>query len=220
MATVAVTYNTLRDIVGLAMGLNADPTAWTVAQADTVNSIIASGLRKFYWPPTPEDKLPHEWSFLRKSATLTLSAGDYDYDLPSDIVSVTGFPVVADYGRIDPVGADVILAMQARRPVSGTPVYWATRARANDSTVGTRYEMLVYPTPREGKTLSYWYVCEPPMIDESNQYPLGGVVHGETIQAAVLASMENIKGDYAGVHTQSFQERLAASIRIDQGQRT
>lgn len=220
-STVAVTYATLQYVIGMALGLNADSDNWTAAQTAQVDAIIKSGLRRFYWPKAPNGEPEHEWSFLRKTATISLADGDDDYDLPTDFVSVYGKPLVQDKkgGVIDPIEPHELLGMQARQNLTGIPQYYAVRPKANDGTTGTRYEMLVYPTPGESDTLSYQYICEPAMIDSTNLYPLGGIAHGETIQSAVLSAMENIKGDYEGVHTKAFLEQLAASIRIDKGQR-
>jgi hypothetical protein len=58
------------------------------------------------------------------------------------------------------------------------------------------------------------------MIDAINEYPLGGVVHGETILEACLAAAEATLVDAEGVHSKRFMECLASSIRIDMGQQT
>jgi hypothetical protein len=79
--------------------------------------------------------------------------------------------------------------------------------------------LLLYPTPDSAGTILYRYIFDPPYFDDVNVHPIGGAVHGETIQAAVLSAWECINGDYTGVHTSEFEKQLVASIRIDKGQR-
>lgn len=219
--SLSVDYTSLRQAVGRMLGLNATITSWTAAQADEVDDIIASGLRKFYWPKLADGSPQHEWTFLRKSGTLTMVVGTSAYDLPTDFASLVGEPVLqsAGGGRLERISVEDMLAMQAKRDIDATPVFCAVRPKAYDITQGTVYEFLTYPTPIVADTVAYRYVCEPVMLTDINPYPYGGVVHGETIQAAVLAAVEQLRGDYAGVNGQQFMEQLAASIRIDQGQR-
>lgn len=216
---VAVTYDSLRAMIGQLKGLNVTVNSWTTAQANEVDRVIASGLRKFYWPRPAEGQPQHEWTFLRKSATLSLAAADYAYDLPDDFVSMVGAPVVEDKqgGAIDSVSAEEMLAMRARRDISGIPKCYAIFPVSVDPTVGTRNEIQVYPTPDAAYTLTYRYRFEPEGLNATKLYPYGGEVHGETIQAAVLCALENINGDYAGVHSQEFVRQLSASVQIDGG---
>lgn len=216
-----VTYDTLRELVGQVKGLNESFVSWSPAQASEVDRIIASGLRKFYWPRLPDDQPPHEWSFLRRDAGITLVADTYRYNLPADFVSFVGQPVLDDEdgGTIDAVDVDVLLSLRARRNVTGTPVKYALRQLEPDGTKGTRWEVLLYPVPRSAWEILYRYVFEPPDLDSENIYPLGGAAHGETIQAAVLSAWECINGDYAGVHSEEFMRQLTASVRVDGGQR-
>lgn len=218
---LAVTYDSLRELVGQVKGLNTTVSSWTAAQAAEVDRIIASGLRKFYWPRTPDDQPPHEWSFLRRDTSLSLTAGTYSYDLPDDFVSFVGQPVVNDVdgGAMEPIDVDVLLSLRARKNLSGVPVKYALRQKSHDATVGTRWEVLLYPIPREAWTVLYRYVFEPEELTNVNVYPLGGMAHGETIQAAVMSAWECINGDYAGVHSEEFARQLAVSMRIDRGQR-
>lgn len=218
--TMSVSYDSLREVVGRMLGLDDTIADWTTAQADEVDAAINSGLRKFYWPKVP-DQPQYEWTFLRRSGSISLVSGTSTYSLPADFGVMVGEPVIQDVvgGAVERIDITDLVAMQARRGVSGMPVFCAVRPSTHSGGIGTRYQLLVYPTPNAAETMVYVYSCEPEPLDDDNEYPLGGVVHGETIQEAVLSAVEQLKGDYEGVHTKAFGEQLAASIRIDQGQR-
>ena len=217
---MSVTYGSLVRAVGRFLYDDLTSTSWTADQITNVDDVIAAGLRRFYWPPTPDGVPAHEWSFFRKYGSLTLTAGDYDYDLASDFSMLTAPPVLSGHGMLDRVEPGVLLAQKSRKDLSGTPEQFAIRPQTPDQMTGSRYEMLLYPMPAEAGTLVYPYSCEPQMIDAINEYPLGGVVHGETILEACLAAAEATLVDAEGVHSKRFMECLASSIRIDMGQQT
>lgn len=217
---MSVTYDSLVRAVGRFLYDDLTSTSWTADQITNVDDVIAAGLRRFYWPPTPDGVPAHEWSFFRKYGSLTLAAGDYDYNLASDFSMLTAPPVLSGYGMLDRVEPGVLLAQKYRKDLSGTPEQFAIRPKTPEVVIGSRYEMLLYPMPAEAGTLVYPYSCEPPMIDAINEYPLGGVVHGETILEACLAAAEATLVDTEGVHSKRFMECLASSIRIDMGQQT
>lgn len=217
---MSVTYDSLVRAVGRFLYDDLTSTSWTADQITNVDDVIAAGLRRFYWPPTPDGVPAHEWSFFRKYGSLTLAAGDYDYNLASDFSMLTAPPVLSGYGMLDRVEPGVLLAQKYRKDLSGTPEQFAIRPKTPEVVIGSRYEMLLYPMPAEAGTLVYPYSCEPPMIDDTYAYPLGGVVHGETILEACLAAAEATLVDTEGVHSKRFMECLASSIRIDMGQQT
>ena len=218
--SMAASYTELRRRIGHYLGYGMTPADWTTDQGTIVEDSLRSGLRRFYWPANQEGLPDHEWTFLRKDATLSLVSGTGDYNLPTDFGVLVGKPWIATSGggRLEEVDSEYLLTMR-RRSLSDEPKYCAVRARTPDATTGSRYEMLVYPTPDASYTLAYRYTCEPTDLDSTNLYPLGGVVHGETILEACLAAAEEFVNDNEGVHAKRFFDRLMASIRIDQEQR-
>lgn len=216
---MSVNYDSLRALVGSLKGLPQVVGGWSDAQDDEVDRIIASGLRKFYWPRPAEGQPQHEWTFLRRTSYLALNAGEYEYGLPSDFIGMVGSPVVEDQqgGAIDRVSAEEFLAMRAKRDISAIPKCYAIFPVSTDPASGTRHMIQLYPTPDADVTLAYRYRFEPGGLSATKPYPYGGEVHGETIQAAVLSALENINGDYAGVHSQEFLRQLDASVQIDGG---
>lgn len=218
--SLSVSYASLRRHLGRYLGYGTDPTSWTSDQILDVDDCLDIGLRSFYWPVTPEGELAHNWSFLRASTSISLTSGDFDYDLPANYAAMIEDPyVVGDQkGRIDRIDPETLLAMQARRAASGNPLYCAVRAKSFSAASGTIYELLLYPTPSASDTLVVPYSFEPTAIGTS-EYPPGGSVHGEAILEACLAAAELTIGRVEAQHTRRFHERLAASIRMDKEQR-
>jgi hypothetical protein len=222
---LAIDYDALRRHLGRKLGYSRDPSDWTATQEADVEDIIQAGLRRFYRPAGPEGSPIYVWSFLHKSASVTLVTTDYDYDLPVDFVNLTEDPVAAAAtgGRLERIPWQDLMAMRARATATGVPYYCSVRPLTPDATTGTRHELLIYPTPaslQAGWTVNYRYLCAPGELDETNRYPLGGVLHAQTVLDACLAEAELMLLDEPGVHSQKFAESLAASIRLDMEART
>ncbi len=224
--SLAVTYADLRAAIGHYLGYGRDPAGWTSSQSATVEEVLKRGLRRFYWPPPIGAKeYVHDWSFLTPLATLTLSAGDYDYDLPDDFASLSG-PLILDTpdgtgnAIIEHVPERVLLARQKACPMTGPPVYAATRTKAIDYSTFDRYELLVWPTPDKMYVLQYRYTIVPVMIGSNRPNPPGGLVHGQTILEACLAEAEAMVGDKLGIHAQAFLSLLVASVTRDAQMKT
>jgi hypothetical protein len=215
-----IDYDALRRRLGRKLGYNRDSATWTEIQDTDVDDIIQAGLRGFYRPVGLEGAPLYVWSFLRKSASVTLVTTDYDYDLPIDFVNLTEDPVVAAAagGRLERIPWQDLTAMRARASATGVPYYCSVRPLTPDATTGTRHELLIYPTPaslQAGWTVNYRYLCAPEELDETNRYPLGGALHAQTILDACLAEAELMLVDEPGVYNQKFAESLAASIKLD-----
>ena len=73
--------------VGYYIGWGRDtsigtPTVWSAAQLAEVLRIVNSGYRQFlYPPPIADQKVPYEWSFLKKTGSLTIANTNTDLDL-------------------------------------------------------------------------------------------------------------------------------------------
>ena len=110
-------------------------------------------------------------------------------------------------------------AFAAEVPVSSTDTR-AFRTRTTGSEIrGQRYELHVWPEPNATYTLH----AKHNQIQDTtsfNDYPLGGMAHGETILASCLATAELRIEDQRGIHWQNFMERLRASVHRDRVQFT
>jgi hypothetical protein len=93
--------------------------------------------------------------------------------------------------------------LAAQRPVSGT-----------SATAGQRWDLLVYRIPDSDYTV---YFEEILLIDQitSDEFPIGGMLHGDTIKYACLAAAENDKNDRRGEKWERYQQMLAKSKQLD-----
>jgi hypothetical protein len=222
-STLSITYAQIARAVAVFAGWDRDSTQWTADQTEDFGDILLSGLRNFYFPPTPESGEPrYEWSFLRKSATITVVASDGDYDLPDDFSGVilddsVTFGAGAAQRRLVKVPEWHLRALRSNgETATGTPRYFAVRPKSHTDTVGLRYEILFYPIPSASATIYYRYVLAPDTISAAHPYFYGGAMHSETLLESVLAAAEyKLDDDPQGVHQQRFLQLLGASIRAD-----
>jgi hypothetical protein len=94
--------------------------------------------------------------------------------------------------------------LAAQRPVSGT-----------SATAGQRWDLLVYRIPDDDYTA---YFREILLVDQitSDEFPIGGMLHGDTIKYACLAAAEYDKNDRArGPMWDRYQQMLQKSIALD-----
>lgn len=220
-STLSVTYTELTRAVAHFAGWDRTEANWTSDQASDFADILKSGLRLFYYPPPLEPGEPrYEWSFLRKTGTLTFADADYTYDLPDDFAvllddSMT-YAAASGYRRMIKVPEWHLRALQAKAgTTTGTPQYFCVRPTTFTSTTGLRYEAVVFPTPTAAATVTYRYVMCPNTI-ASGEYVYGGAIHSELVTEAVLAAAEaKLDDDPQGVHYQRYMTLLGASIRSD-----
>jgi hypothetical protein len=173
-------------------------------------------------PAIAEGKPPHEWSFLRKEARLTVEASESEYRMPDDFsgnILGTSVTYVAGSGkrRLGQVAEWEIAAARSKSSSTGDPAYFAIVPEPIDPTSGQRWKMVVWPTPvSSGAVIRYRYILAPNTLSSTQIYPLGGAAHSETLIEAVLSAAEEILDDNGnGVHRERFLERLGASIRLD-----
>ncbi len=99
--SLQIDYDSIREQVALQLGMDRDVSNWLLTEADDVDHLIASGLRRFYGEP-------HEWSFLRIPYAFVTSA-PYETGtiaVASGTVTLTGgtFPTWAASAWLDVSG--------------------------------------------------------------------------------------------------------------------
>lgn len=210
----------LKRLVGRELGYGPNPAVWSHHQGQEVELAVQTGLRRFYSPPVlPGERYSHEWSFLRPAATLTLTADDYQYDLPADFAMLTGPLTFAPgaavlYPPVQIVGEHQIRQRLQRSEASARPSMAAIRVKDPDDTVGTRYEILLWPVPDDAYDLTYRYHINPDTLDSDTALPFGGQPNAQTVIEACLAAAEDLQGE-PGLHSEAFMERLQASVGHD-----
>lgn len=226
-SSLSVSYNQLRQEIGDYLGFGRTVSKWDAAQATKVESILISGLRQFYFPVPVRGRelssngsiLTHRWSFLFDDGSITTEADTSAYVLPDNYGGLEGEYLTYDpatYTKHIEVTSDVrIRQMNQYNNNTGKPVYAAIVAASKTTGKGSRWNIILYPTPDAAYNLYYKYRLFVNALSSSNPYPYGGASHSETIIESCLAIAEQRKIGVAGLHTERFRDLLMMSIADD-----
>jgi hypothetical protein len=144
------------------------------------------------------------------------------YTLPDDFAGLIG-PLVyrpESYRRgieIPRVSDGEVLAWRSRSGTGrcGTPVVCAVRPQSTAGSTGQRHELLLWPIPDDIYYLDYKYHAIQNTLS-SDQYPMGGQPHAQTVLASCLAYFERHYNDMAdGPRRQEYLALLRGSIGFD-----
>jgi len=222
MADLGITYENLQDYVARFAGWAAK-ASWTSENTSDFALILARGLRLYYYPPALPDKPRHEWSFLRKIGTLSLSVADgHDYDMPSDFSGVIigetmTYQKDSSQRRMGQLPYWQIASLLGKTsPSAAAPLYYALRPKTYVSGTGQRWEALMYPTPDQSYTAEFQYIVNPEVVT-AGQYVRGGAAYSELLIQSVLAAAEEyLDDDSNGPHKQAFMAQLMGAVRLDE----
>ncbi|MEM6362816.1 MAG: hypothetical protein AAF745_00205 [Planctomycetota bacterium] len=211
--------NTLQSLAGEHMGFGQNPRAWTENQRQIVLEAMRQGLRRFYVPvPVLGRRDSHVWSFLFPLESMTLKAGQWRYDLPSDFGGIDS-PITYNAGdNVIHPSIEVIGEHQIRRlleqttQASGRPTKAGFGQKAG-ATENSGYEIMFWPVPDGDYTLNYRYRVSP---GQDVSVIHGGDAHFQTILEAIKAAADVIQRKRQRPHEALFQERLVASVLYDQ----
>ncbi len=194
--SISLTYDTLKTRVGYFSndtGASATAVQW--------------GYQKFL--------AAHEWTFLTKTASLTVVAEDVTTALPDDFGGlVDGFYDATNQRVItDKVSSDELLRRSALYGYEDYPRWFAIEPSAFTATTGQRWVVRWNPSWSAGATLSYRYKAIPNQLADGH-YPMGGPLHSLTILYAALAAWEELYQTPAKF-SQLYEIELQKSIRLD-----
>lgn len=221
-STLSLTRNNLRSEVGLKLGYGLNVSSWTPEQIERIDLCVRDGMANFYFPIVQDQKAIYEWSFLRKTAEITLTATQTEDDLPDDCDGIIeGFTVTTGDAAatiIPVIPVLALLKLRATSPTTEIPKYAAIRPKDTDPTtsVSQRYEVMWCPTPNDSSDkVQYEYPVQVDSIGSTDTYLPGGASHGQTIVTSCLAVAEQLLTPDEQIHQQAFQQRLQASIEYD-----
>ena len=216
-----------KQAVGRALDYGSTIADWSAAQVTEIERIVQSGVRRVHYPPLIPGVLPHEWSWLRPSTTLTLVVDQWNYtsgtglatELPDAFGKITGgFHFALDIHRppVIEVPLGTILDMRSSFDKSGHPDYFAFRYKSSTGTGGQRHEALFYPTPDVAYVLSYEYEAYGYVLSDTYPYPLGGSQLSELFKESCLAVVElEVLDEGNGIHSKQYQALLVDAILRD-----
>jgi len=217
---LSIDHNYLKRIVGRHIGVTAHPASWTHKQAEEVNEAIRSGLRRFYTPPVlPGERYAHEWSFLRPIETLQTVNGVYTYDMPSDYAFIDG-PMTYDpgssilYPPVQIVSEHKIRGRRQEMQYNSRPEMAAIRVKRDDNQDGTRWEIVLWPTPDDEYSLHYRYRTNPTLLSSGIAKPVGGMPHAQTVIESCLIAADELMGSKSN-RWDKYMELLRASVSHD-----
>jgi len=224
LSTLTLTRAHLMREVAVLMGWSRTPSSWNNTQLQDYADIERRALRQFYWPAQSGEEPIYEWTFLRKSGTITLVLSDTDYNLPDDFSGTIlddslSYAASVDQAKPRKCSESEIRQLQSRDPQTGWPLYYAIRPLTYSMTAGQTWEILVYPTPGAAQVnavITYRYVFNPDTLDNTNLYPVGGARYDNLLLASYLSAAEwFLDDDPNGPFTQKFNEQLQGAIRQD-----
>lgn len=209
---MTVSYDSLIERVGhFLFGLR---TGFTSDQREDCEMCITDGLRRVY--------TAHQWSFFRPVKTITTASGTATYSLP------TGYESIESEMHYAPGESDYYPPVRERHDSEirrlqmdnedtdyDRPRYFSVRAVEFDPTVGSRKQLVLYPTPDDTYVLYARLTLRPTMIDSTNQFPVGGEQLAQVILESCLAAAELSLDDTTGIHGKQFAELLPFAIQAD-----
>ena len=142
------------------------------------------------------------------------------YDLPDDFgrfASSLHYEPDQNRSAIQIISVSQFLSMRASQTLSGNPRFAAVRFKsATPAAIGSRQEVMFYPTPDESHTLYYEYEAYSGKLTDSLPYPLGGMQMVEVYIESCLSVAEVRGEDKPGIHSSEFARLLVDSIKRDQ----
>ena len=213
VGSLVTSYSDLRNrIARFAFGQRTT-TGLESAEVADIAACIQDGLRDVY--------SAHKWSFLYPMPTITTTASQSLYDLPSGYDAMIG-PLTFAYGasfyypKIEVINEAEIRRKQATYSDAAAPQYAAIVTAEYDATTGSKRQLLLYPTPDAAYVLTAKMRLRPTAIDADNPYPLGAETLSPVIIEACLAAAERtLRDEVDGPHYLTYQRLLAAAIEID-----
>jgi hypothetical protein len=197
-------------------------TALAASELRNLNRLIFRGLRAFYYPQQISGTI-YDWPFLRSKLTLLVQANQGDYEMPYAFGGALG---TLRFGEVDSVffpvrkvSQEIIDANRATNvSTTGFPQMYTERPVMHAGREGTRWEILVWPTPDATYTLTGTMRIHPLAPDTTATTPqlylYGGPEHEETILASVLASCELFLEGQPGPMAQDYERKLRTSIAM------
>ena len=106
--------------------------------------------------------------------------------------------------------------LEESNPEFNRPCFYSVRTVLFDPVVGSRKVLAFYPAPDAEYTMRVPMILRPVMLDDANQYPIGGELLSQVILEACLAAAEHNFEEREHVHEKRFMEMIRVAIRNDQ----
>lgn len=193
-------------------------------QQVALDDILSNALRESYYPADPKSGRAIQWHFLSPMWKIATEIGVGDYELPPEINTVQGpMTFSSTFFGITPIQLVSEPEIRKKRQFdasgfTGKPTLCATEQIMPAGGVGTRYKLLLWPTPDAVLELQFQVFIQPQPLTPSNPIPVGGDRFGGLIRAACLAEAEKMFNDGQVAKQQDFVRALTTAIAHEQAQ--
>lgn len=218
MASMKWTFLDVYTKVSEFLGLGSSPGVTDKAK---VKDIVYRGYMKFLLPMNPRDSEIYIWSFLKQEWKLTLEVSKWEYPLPEDFER---FHRRLEYDADERTSSMTLVSlasiMRERNVMEwdSHPVRYAIRTAKFDKSVGSRKELIVYPTPNDSLVVNSTYIMTPAKPDSDGDFFIGGPMESDVILQCCLAVAENDEDEVIGIETQKAVDMIQSLIRKDKGE--
>lgn len=175
-----------------------------------------------------------QFTFAANSVPTTIAIGDtlkvagarnvagiaWRFYLPDDFYGLWKVPLTYNPNgpriRIQEVTEGEIREMRAGARTAGDPMFVAFRPiNTTAASDGKRWEALFWPEPNTEVPVQGIYKRFPAALSSNSDVSVFGYHHDATLLAAGLAAAELYRHDKVGIHEQTYQAKLATSIKLD-----
>ena len=192
-------------------------------QEAALAEIIGNGLRESYYPMDAQGKAV-QWHFLQPMWKVATEIGKWEYELPPEVVTVFA-PITYTSSFFGAAPIQLVSEPEIRKKrqfdaddVTAKPLLAATEQLPPAADVGTRYKLLLWPTPDAVVELQFQVALQPAPLGPYNPTPVGGDRFGGVIRAACLAEAEKMFNDGQIAKQQDFLRALATAIAHERAQ--
>ena len=218
MSSMQWTFSEVYKKVSEFLGLGSSPAGTDLTK---VKDITYRGYMKFLLPINPRDSEIYIWSFLKQEWKLELETGKWEYPLPEDFERFhRKLEYDAEERRTWMTLVPLESIMRDRNVIewNSYPRRYAIRTAKFDKSVGSRKELVTYPTSNSTYVINSTYIMTPAKLENDGDFFIGGPLESEAILQCCLAVAENQEDELIGVETQKAVDMIQSLIRKDKGE--
>ncbi len=191
-------------------------------QIQNAKDITLRAYRKFLMPLDSSTGKTYRWSFLQKTTTMAVVAGNDTYTLP---IGFSGF--ILPFTHISPLSynpvekpLDFIYLQKSITTGSGYPRWYALKNGNFDTISGDSSQVIFFPVPSNDITYYYTYIFTPqPPVNDDDLF-VGSEFASEIVLQCALAVAEifekdGVSGQIQGLHNTEYEKLVQQAIGED-----
>ncbi len=203
-----LSFENMYNAVSRFLGTGSTPSGDDLS---TAKDIVNAGYRRCLGE--------YDWSFLRTSGSLTTVANNYTAWMPDDfdrmLTGRLSFDVDQNYSDVLERSYQQIREMRSHLSLTTEPQFFCVVADQYSKTAGTRYRLLLYPTPETAYLLHYSYKFDPVELSDAADRVVGSGDFSHAVLQASRAEAESSEDETAGAQELKAQRAIAAAMEKD-----